>query len=159
MQIDDVLADQLRGFEAELIANGLVRFDDAAVLVEDEDDVRTVVRQLLEFFGCDVLEAANGDDALTLAARRRSDLDLLVTDIVMPGMSGWELGAKVRAMLPDLKVLYMSGYAENAANAGKALDSNASFLQKPFSAAALRSAVDGLLGLESAAVPEERAET
>jgi DNA-binding NtrC family response regulator len=76
-------------------------------------------------------------------------IDLLLTDIVMPQMSGFELAKSVFEMRPEIKVLYMSGYADNRAHAGWVLEPNVPFLHKPFTAAALTQKVREALGMEA----------
>jgi PAS domain S-box-containing protein len=115
---------------------------ETVLLVEDEDVVRRLVRQVLEQNGYAVLEARDGLEAVELG--RTTRVDLLLTDMVMPKLGGLEVAAELRALRPDLKVLYMSGYAEGALGPG-ALGADTSLLEKPFSFAALTDAVRGLL--------------
>jgi two-component system cell cycle sensor histidine kinase/response regulator CckA len=82
-----------------------------------------------------VLAAANGEDALKLAAQDGSRIHLLMTDVVMPLMSGRQLAEELTAMRPELKVLYMSGYTDDAIVRHGLLDASLSFIQKPFDAA------------------------
>jgi CheY-like chemotaxis protein len=105
------------------------RGDDLVLLVEDEDGVRRVARRSLEMHGYRVLEAANGADALALAAA--NPIRLLLTDVMMPGMLGPALAAAVNELLPDLPVLYMSGHADQVVRDGL-LDPSVPFLAKPF---------------------------
>ena len=112
------------------------------LLVEDEEVVRRLVKQVLEQAGYAVLEARDGLEALELG--RTSRIDLLLTDMVMPKLGGLEVAAELRASRPDLKVLYMSGYAEGALEPG-ALGTGTNLLEKPFSFAALTDKVRGLL--------------
>jgi CheY-like chemotaxis protein len=120
------------------------------LLVEDERDVRELARDLLEAGGYTVLEAAGPGAALLLAAKRAGALHLLLTDVVMPHMSGRELAERVLAARPDVRVLYMSGYTDDAIGRHGILDSDTAFLQKPFTAAALarkvREVLDGPAG-------------
>jgi PAS domain S-box-containing protein len=95
------------------------------LVVEDEELVRNLVRQVLEQAGYDIVEASNGADALELAGSRR--VDLLLTDMTMPGLTGREVAERLRASQPELKVIYMSGYAD-----GEALEHGAEVLEKPF---------------------------
>jgi CheY-like chemotaxis protein len=113
-------------------ARPAVRGGGETVLVaEDEDAVRTMVRRVLEDHGYSVLTAANGTEALDVARHHADSVDLLVSDVVMPGMSGAALAAALRELRPGLPVILMSGYAEPTASR-EALDT-ASYLQKPFS--------------------------
>jgi two-component system, cell cycle sensor histidine kinase and response regulator CckA len=103
------------------------------LLVEDEDSLRTLSRNLLELSGYTVLEARNGDEALRIAKNRTSNIDLLLTDIVMPGINGRELAKKLLIEMPQLKVVYMSGYAGQTLGEINIFGKNAYYLQKPFS--------------------------
>jgi PAS domain S-box-containing protein len=113
------------------------------LVVEDEDVVRGLVHQVLESGGYEVLVAADGAEALRLAHRR--SIDLLLTDMTMPGLGGEEVASRLRADLPRLKVIYMSGYADSGLLSAGALPDGAAFLEKPFTFAALTEAVGALL--------------
>jgi len=114
------------------------------LLVEDEDAVRRLCTRVLSASGYHVLEARNGDEAIELMTRRAGNLDLLVTDLVMPRMGGRQLAAKLRESLPKLRILFLSGYTEGAPLA-RELDPSVGFLQKPFAPPALTSKVRALL--------------
>jgi two-component system, cell cycle sensor histidine kinase and response regulator CckA len=114
------------------------------LLVEDEAVVRTVVERTLQRAGYTVVVATSGDDALELT-ERDSRFDLLISDVVMPGVSGWELGKRLRARWPNLRILYMSGYTEDVMNADGVAGLGAPFLQKPFLPVDLLAAVRKLL--------------
>jgi CheY-like chemotaxis protein len=103
------------------------------LLVEDEEMVRRLIGQVLAGQGYRVLEAASGKAALEAAARHGGRIDLLLTDVVMAGMSGRELAEKLTAELPGLKVLYMSGYTDDAILRHGVFYKSAAFLPKPFS--------------------------
>ncbi len=102
------------------------------LLVEDEDSVRELVREALEARGYKICSARNGNQALALAARPELKIDLMITDVVMPGMGGHELAQRLAAMRPAVKVLYLSGYTEDAIVHHGVLDPGTAFLQKPF---------------------------
>ncbi|MCC6900409.1 MAG: response regulator [Polyangiaceae bacterium] len=102
------------------------------LVVEDEAPVRRLLVRTLNSAGYTVIEAANGADALLKLGSTDGQLDLLVTDVVMPQMGGRELATKVLAKHPDLPVLYLSGYTENAIVHHGVLDAGLVFLQKPF---------------------------
>jgi two-component system cell cycle sensor histidine kinase/response regulator CckA len=106
------------------------------LLVEDADEVRGLAKRLLERQGYTVLAAANADDARQLFERNAS-IDVLLTDVVMPGASGPELTGQLARIRPGLKVIYMSGYTEDAMVHHGVLDPGIAFLHKPFTAAAL----------------------
>ena len=102
------------------------------LLVEDEDAVRNLTRRLLETGGYTVLQASNAEQALEVAQGHSGRLDMLLTDVVMPGMSGPELARGLLAVRPQLRVLFVSGYPDEALPSEGGLEADASFLQKPF---------------------------
>ncbi len=119
------------------------RADESEVilLVEDEEEVRWLARSVLEGAGYLVMEAENGLQALDRMTRYEGRLDLLVTDVVMPAMSGVELARRLCALRPELPVLFVSGYSENMPDLGDNTHAVSRFLAKPFTAAALAHAV------------------
>ncbi|MFQ5817672.1 MAG: response regulator, partial [Terriglobia bacterium] len=102
------------------------------LVVEDEEPVRKVVREFLESMGYSVLEARDGGEAMQIAGGHPGPIHLLVTDVVMPGMGGPELARGLKPLRPDLKVLYMSGYPDNARGQHGAFERGAAVLHKPF---------------------------
>jgi CheY-like chemotaxis protein len=104
------------------------------LLVEDEEMVREPARRLLDRFGYAVLDASNADDALELVRRHPGTIDLLLTDVVMPGRSGKQLADDVLAVRPTTKVLFMSGYSRNVIVHNGVLDEGVDLVEKPFSA-------------------------
>jgi CheY-like chemotaxis protein len=102
------------------------------LVVEDDRAVRAVAVRALRRLGYNVLEAENGEDALRLCARHPHAIDLLLTDMGMPRLSGRELVERLSPTPPELRVLYMSGYTDNASLHSDRLPGNARFLQKPF---------------------------
>lgn len=102
------------------------------LVVEDEDEVRSMIARALERMGYNVLEAASGEEALELVVLKRCEMQLLITDIVMPGVRGTEVAQKLQALVPGLAIVYMSGYTDNAMFHQKLLDAGATFIQKPF---------------------------
>jgi len=120
---------------------------ETVLLVEDEEAVRTLVRNVLRKKGYRVLEASQGEEALEFSELYRGRIDLLVTDVVMPQMNGRELARRLVNSRPETKVLYISGYADNAVRSEGGLDSSGAFLQKPFSPEALARKVRELLGV------------
>jgi two-component system cell cycle sensor histidine kinase/response regulator CckA len=107
------------------------------LLVEDEDMVRTLTRRILEAHGYRVLEARDGSEALDLAERHAEPLDLVLTDVIMPKMSGKELAQRLKQKQPGLKVLFMSGYTENFVSHQGILDADVALIEKPFVEATL----------------------
>jgi PAS domain S-box-containing protein len=106
---------------------------ETVLLVEDEDMVRKLTRTVLSSAGYNVLEARNGNEAFELAAGNRGRIHVLLTDIVMPGLNGFDLAVKLTPDRPDMRVLYMSGYADRARVTETALKLGHGFLAKPFS--------------------------
>ena len=84
------------------------------LLVEDEDFVRNVTREVLELGGYQVIEAVDANDGLELYRQNIEIIDLILTDVVMPGMNGREFANQLLALRPDLKIIFMSGYTDNA---------------------------------------------
>jgi PAS domain S-box-containing protein len=122
----------------ERAAEGAVRGGTETVLVvEDEAQVGDLTRRILEAQGYRVLIARDGGTALELVRTRSDPIHLLVTDVVMPGMSGRALAVELLRQRPDLKVLYLSGYAPDAVVQHGVLEPGTAFLQKPFTAATL----------------------
>jgi len=119
---------------------------ETVLLVEDEESVRQLVRETLEAKGYKVLEADNGEAALRLVSQHAGPLHLLVTDVVMPGMSGRELSSQLGASHPQTKVLYLSGYTEDAIVHEGVLEPGTAFLQKPFTLQMLSRKVREVLG-------------
>jgi PAS domain S-box-containing protein len=119
---------------------------ETVLLVEDEDSVRQLVRETLESRGYRVLEAANGQAALTVAASHRAEIHLLITDVIMPGLSGHELVQQLHPARPAIKVLYLSGYAQDAFPNPLATEAQKTFLQKPFTLQSLARKVREILG-------------
>ena len=115
------------------------------LLTEDEQDVREVAREFLESGGYAVIEARDGAEALALAEERKGAIHLLITDMVMPRMTGLELAARLKERQPGLRMLYMSGYSERAASESLQPDPAIRMLSKPFSRSALLRAVHELL--------------
>jgi CheY-like chemotaxis protein len=123
------------------------------LLVEDEDAVRRLCMRVLVASGYSVLEARNGEEAIELMARHAGELDLLVTDLVMPRVGGRQLAAKFRESSPELRILFLSGYTEDVPLAHE-FGARVGFLQKPFAPAALANKVRALLDGESIPAPE-----
>ncbi len=137
---------------------GLPRADrgqETILLVEDETNLRRLTRQYLETQGYKILEAEDGAAALQIVDGYGGAIDLLLTDVIMPGMNGRELATNVAKLLPGVRVLYMSGYTENAIGHDGTLDAGINLLQKPFSLPALKDRVREVL--DSEPIPMEAA--
>jgi two-component system, cell cycle sensor histidine kinase and response regulator CckA len=115
----------------------------AVLVVEDKDVVRGLVRQVLRAAGFEVLVARDGEEAFALAAQH--DVDVLLSDLMMPNLSGREVAARLRETQPDLKVVYMSGYAEGGLFSDGPLPPGTGFLEKPFTFSDLRQRVEEVL--------------
>jgi two-component system cell cycle sensor histidine kinase/response regulator CckA len=117
------------------------------LLVEDDEAVRGVIHEVLQSYGYQVLVAAHGDAALSVCERFPKTIDLLLTDVVMPRMSGRELANRLAALRPEMKVLFMSGYTDDAIVHHGVLDADTPFIQKPFApdvlARKVRNVLDG----------------
>ncbi len=107
------------------------------LVVEDEQDVRRLTVRVLERRGYRVLETSCGDDALVLSKERKEPIHMILTDVVMPGMSGRQLADQLLPLHPKMKVLYMSGYTDNAIFHHGVLEEGINYIQKPFT-------IDGL---------------
>jgi two-component system, cell cycle sensor histidine kinase and response regulator CckA len=110
---------------------------ETVMLVEDEAQVRDLTEKMLKQLGYSVLTASNGEEAMDASQAHAGQISLLVTDVVMPNMSGKQVADALVSRRPDLKVLYLSGYTDNTVVHHGVLDSNVDFLAKPFSRDAL----------------------
>lgn len=118
---------------------------ETVLLVEDEDSVRGLVLQMLQRHGYKVLAASNGKEAMRLADEHQERIDLLLTDVVMPGMDGRELATALSPRLPKMKVLFVSGYMDDTVMRHDILHEEVNFLQKPFTPRRLVSKVRQVL--------------
>ena len=122
------------------------------LLVDDEETVRRFSARVLSKHGFDVLSASSGHDALDAAGGRGSHIDLLMTDVMMPGMNGCQLAEILLARQPSLRILFMSGYAKDVLATNVGLVPGAAFLGKPFKPKALvtkvREVLDALPGTD-----------
>lgn len=106
--------------------------NETILLVEDEDVVRNLVREILTNKGYKVLEASSGYEALAICESRTDSIHLLLTDVIMPKMSGLELKDGVQKLIPEIKVLLMSGYSDDSISPANGLGANTAFIEKPF---------------------------
>ncbi len=123
---------------------------ETVLLVEDEESVRELVRLTLASRGYKVLEAENGEGGLRIAETCKEPIDILITDVVMPGIGGRELAKKLLALRPGISVLYLSGYTEDTVITHGALGPGTAFLQKPFTLQSLAEKVREVLRSRSA---------
>ena len=123
---------------------------ETVLVVEDEDAVRHLVRRFLQMSGYTVLHAPNGEEAVSVARKHDGPIHLLVTDVAMPGMNGRQLGDVLTRARPGLRILFMSGYTDEAVLREGKLEPGTAFLQKPFNPASLvrkvRDVLDGRAG-------------
>jgi PAS domain S-box-containing protein len=122
---------------------------ETVLLVEDEDALRILARNLLRLLGYTVLEARTGEDALLISQKHHGDIDLVLTDVVMPGMNGPALAQRLAEARPNTKVLYVSGYTGQAVGQG-ALPAGSHFLAKPFSRDNLARKIREVLDVQTA---------
>ena len=124
------------------------------LLVEDEDFVREVTSQVLQFAGYGVLKAKNAMDAISQFRRHQEKIELLLTDIVMPGKNGHDLAHDLSAVCPGLRTIFISGYPENAITRNGWQERGVLYLPKPFSVQSLLRKVK--LALRGAGLPSGR---
>jgi PAS domain S-box-containing protein len=141
LEVEDLPADSL----ATAGAVPEKRPHETVLVVEDEPNLRRLTRQFLEKEGYEVLDAAEGNDAVRICVAFEGTIHLLLTDVIMPGMNGRELAKRVSEIRPNTKVLYMSGYTENAIGHNGTLDAGITLLQKPFTLQALQAKVREVL--------------
>jgi two-component system cell cycle sensor histidine kinase/response regulator CckA len=122
------------GSDAQIGAKPMPRGTETILLVEDEEQVRQIAEVILENQGYQVLVAVNGEQALTLVEQHDNDIDLMITDVVMPQMGGRELGERLSSSRPGMRVLYMSGYTDDAIVRHGLMDERLEFIEKPFTA-------------------------
>jgi CheY-like chemotaxis protein len=119
------------------------------LVVEDQEQIRKLAGRVLRSYGYRVLDAANPGEALLLCERYAGPIQLMLTDVVMPGMTGLELARRLKPLRPAMEIVFMSGYDEGAMT--DRLELPSSYLPKPFSPEALATKVRGVLGLPRSA--------
>jgi hypothetical protein len=129
----------------------MAKGSETILLVDDEDGVRKLVSAVLKSNGYDVLEANNGTAALAAWEKNSHKIDMVLTDVVMPQMTGIELGKNLGEQAPGLKILYMSGYRDNAIG-GAPGETLRAFLHKPFTPDTLLAKVREVLDAEKSGV-------
>ncbi len=116
----------------EKLEGKLIKGQETVLVIDDDEKVRATVLEMLKRLGYKTLEASNHDIALFLAQFYNNPIDLLICDVVMPVMSGPKLFSKIKQYRPDIKILYMSGYADDVIAKHGVLEKGIKFLQKPF---------------------------
>src|SRR4051794_9414879 len=137
--------DQPVSVEAESARTGMARGSETILLVEDDEMVRTLVRETLQREGYKILDAPGPLEAKKISEQFKPAIQLMITDVVMPKVSGRELADQLARRRPDMKVLYMSGYTDNAVLNSGILQKEVAFLQKPFTPGALTEKVRDVL--------------
>jgi two-component system, cell cycle sensor histidine kinase and response regulator CckA len=140
-RVEEMQEDAAATSPAQLSAKGT----ETILLVEDEQAVRELIETVLREQGYEVLAARDTNHAEELAKNFEREIHMLLTDVVMPGTSGRELAARVCALRPAIRVLYMSGYTDNVISTGGMLEKGLAFLQKPFSPSILAQKVREVL--------------
>lgn len=115
------------------------------LVVEDEQGIRELVREVLTNAGFQVLTAANGEEALRTVEAHGGPVELVLTDLIMPGVDGLQLARRLRTLQPGLKVVLMSGYGEDRIDEAGGLEGEASVLEKPFTGPKLLAKIRELL--------------
>jgi signal transduction histidine kinase/ActR/RegA family two-component response regulator len=133
------------------VAPAIAKGTETILLVEDEEAVRTMISRVLQGSGYMVLEACQGKEAIEVCQKHPGPIHLMVTDVIMPQMSGRELAERLSSIRPKMKVLFMSGYPDNAIVHHGVLDPGTAFLQKPFTLTALENKVREALETSSGA--------
>jgi CheY-like chemotaxis protein len=164
LQVETASSDTLRFtlrlpiavVEAWQIATGVNGTRETILLVEDEEFVRNVTQEVLEMEGYKVLCVANGAEAISCLTEHPTPVDLLLTDVVLPGMNGRDLAARLALMQPRLKVIFMSGYTDNSVLRNSVAEASTPYLQKPFTLDALLAKVHESLDAFSLAALAQR---
>jgi CheY-like chemotaxis protein len=129
------------GEVSEIESNGMeelsLQGNETVLVVEDEPSMRTLAARILRTQGYTTIEASNGEEALRIAQEFTGEIHLVLTDVIMPEMNGKTMASQLEAARPGIKVLFVSGYTNNAIVHHGVLNSNVAFLQKPFTAEAL----------------------
>jgi nitrogen-specific signal transduction histidine kinase/ActR/RegA family two-component response regulator len=141
--------EPLEDITKDVLKEKLPRGNETILVVEDEEEVRKLTAKILERQGYRILETSNGDDALLACERRKGPIHLMLADIVMPGMSGSELAKLLKPLYPEIKILYMSGYTDNAVVRHGVLKKGVNYIQKPFTTEGLARKVREVLDKDS----------
>ena len=136
---------EVEGDGAAAVLSSIKRGSETVLLVEDEDMVRNLATELLKENGYKVVEASGGEEAIRLCRNHKGPIHLLITDVVMPKMSGKDVARRLQMVHPETKVLFMSGYTDEAIVHHGIVDSHIAFIQKPFSETALMQKIRDVL--------------
>lgn len=147
-----VVEEQVSGIPEAEASSGNMEGDETILLVEDESSVRLLVQTVLEAKGYHVLDARSGDDAIKLCENYKGRLDMVLTDMVLPEISGRDLARRLTSIRPSTKVLFMSGYSGATVGGESMLEINAAFIQKPFTTDTLARKVREVLDSACSAV-------
>jgi two-component system cell cycle sensor histidine kinase/response regulator CckA len=128
---------QAEPVEKTVISDQSLRGSETILVIDDEKEVRELVSEMLRFYGYSVLEAPNASNAFVIYEKHKDRIDLILTDIVMPQMSGIEFANKIRPVYPHNKFLFMSGYTDTVLAEQELLKDPLHFIQKPFNAVSL----------------------
>jgi CheY-like chemotaxis protein len=150
-----LVGERSRKVQPEIAVRELPQGTETILLVEDADPVRALAREVLQRSGYTILEARHGLEALVVAEQFKGKIDLLVTDVVMPQMGGPELAKLLRDARPGTKVLYLSGYTDDAVFRHGLLEGETAFVQKPFAMAVLARKVREVLDRELSSLPHQ----
>ena len=145
LNADAIGQQEPESIKASLLDSNSTHGSGTVLLIEDEDIVRELTSVLLEERGYVVLEAIGGEEAIILGREHEEPIDLLITDVVMPTMSGKEVAEQLRKIHPEMNVLFMSGYTDEAIVQRGVIDSDIAFIQKPFSERTLTQKVRDVL--------------
>jgi PAS domain S-box-containing protein len=141
--------EPLEAIRKEVLKEELPRGNETILIVEDEEEVRKLAGKILEKQGYSILETYNGDSALLVCEGRNGPIHLMLADVVMPGMNGSELAKLLKPLYPEMKILYMSGYTDNAIVRHGVLEKGVNYIQKPFTMEGLVRKVREVLDKES----------
>ncbi len=138
--------------ESSQTVNKSLRGRETILIVEDDNAVRDLTRSFLQHYGYTVYAAESGDQALQMCQGLQKKIDLAVIDVIMPGLSCKELSSAINRYFPQIKILFISGYTDEAITQQGVLEPNVAFLQKPFSIEALGQKVRQVLDSPSASL-------
>jgi two-component system cell cycle sensor histidine kinase/response regulator CckA len=141
--------DQPVSVEAKSERKTVMRGSETILLVEDDEMVRTLVRETLQREGYQILDAPGPLEARRISEQHKGAIQLMITDVVMPKVNGRELAEQLGKRRPDMRVLYMSGYTDNAIMNSGVLEKDVAFIQKPFTPAVMAEKVRDVLESDS----------